>query len=76
VQGAFFHSVGQGNAQGQGGDQNEGRKGYRLFHLSHLQSEGGLAPMSAWSDDAPPHTWLEMPIAYGGDASALSYLPW
>ena len=32
--------------------------------------------MSAWSDDAPPHTWLEMPMAYGGDASALSCLAW
>jgi hypothetical protein len=32
--------------------------------------------MSARSDHAPPHTWSEMPIAYSGDASALSYLAW
>jgi hypothetical protein len=76
VQSAFLHSIGQGNAHGQDRDQNEGRKGDRLFHLSHLQAEGGLAAMSAWSDNAPPHTWLEMPMAYGGDASALSCLAW
>lgn len=47
-----------------------------FFIFSTLQSAGVLTPMSPCCDDAPPHTWLEMPLDYGDDASALSSMAW
>jgi|SRR5688572_3787035 hypothetical protein len=56
--------------------RTKGARVIGFFHLSHLSIRGSLAPMSAWSDDAPSQTRLEMLTAYGGDASALSCLAW
>jgi hypothetical protein len=47
-----------------------------FFILAIFNLRFAYTPMSTWSDDAPPHSALEMPIAYDSDASVLSSLAW
>lgn len=47
--------------------------GFFIFAISDPRKPRSNVAMV---DNVPPHRWLEMPIAYGGDASTLSSLVW